>query len=64
MDIYIEKDNRNIELKESLAVKDLLKKLSINPQTVLVVKNDEIVLHDEMLSEKDTVKILSVISGG
>ena len=42
----------------------LLKKLSINPQTILLAKNGEIVTEDTKLENKDTIKILSVISVG
>ena len=63
MKVFIEKDNKQLEL-EAKTVTDLLKELDINPDTVLIVKNDEVVLSDEELSETDNVKILSVISGG
>ncbi len=42
----------------------LLKKLNINLVTVLVVKNGILVTEDSKLSEKDKIKILSVVSGG
>jgi len=63
MKIFIEKDNKQLVLKAK-TVTDLLNKLEINPDTVLVVKNNEVVLSDEILSETDEIKILSVISGG
>jgi len=64
--VFIDKENRNdkIELNENSLVKDLLSKLNINPVTVIVSRNDEIVLENEKLNEKDEIKILSVISGG
>jgi sulfur carrier protein len=45
-------------------VKSLLKELNINIETVLVVKNGEIVLSDEKYSDKDDIRIIKVISGG
>ena len=45
-------------------VKELLGQLSINSETVLVVRNNEVITEDETLSDKDQIKLLSVISGG
>jgi sulfur carrier protein ThiS len=44
--------------------KELLKLLEINSETVLVVKNKELVDLDEVLKDSDEVEILSVVSGG
>ena len=64
MKIYIEKDNKHVELGKSCTGKELLEELSISESTVLLVKNGEAVLADELLAETDEIKILSVISGG
>jgi sulfur carrier protein len=64
MNIYIEKDKKQIVLEEELSVKELLSKLEINPETVMVVKNNEVVLDDEQIGKEDEIKILSVVSGG
>jgi sulfur carrier protein len=45
-------------------VKELLKQLNINSETVLVVRNNEVITEDETLADKDRIKLLSVISGG
>jgi len=66
INVFIDKENKNdkIELQENSIVKDLLIKLDINPVTVIVSRNNELVLEEEKLKEKDEIKILSVISGG
>ena len=64
MEVLIEKDNKLLELKGNRKGIEILKELEINPTTVLLVKNNEVVLPDENLSETDKIKILSVISGG
>ena len=64
MIIYIEKDDKDIKKRFSGTVKKLLKEMKINPQTVVVVKNNSLVTEDEELSDKDNVRILSVVSGG
>ena len=64
--VFIDRENRNdvVELDERQMVNDLLKKLNINPVTVIVSRNDELVLEDEKLNDNDEIRILSVISGG
>ena len=63
VNVFIEKENKNSKV-EAETVKELLEKLNINPETVLVTKNDELILLDEKLNKNDEVKLLSVISGG
>ena len=64
--VFYDRENKEktIMLDNNLTVKDLLTKLSINPVTVIVSKNNEIILEDERLKENDDIKIISVISGG
>ena len=64
--IFYDRENmkKTVELDSSLTVKDLLARLNINPVTVIVSKNKEIILEDEKLKENDYIKIISVISGG
>lgn len=66
LSVYIDKENKNLrlELESGSIVSDLLKKLGINPVTVIVSRNNELILEDEKLENNDEVKILSVISGG
>ena len=64
--IFVDRDNSNksMELENNSSVMDLLKKLDINPVTVIVSRNNELILEDEKLNDNDEIKILSVISGG
>ena len=64
--VFIDKENKNIklELENSSTVSELLKKLNINPVTVIVARNNELILEDEKLNDYDKIKIPSVISGG
>ncbi len=64
MKIFIEKENRHAVIKFSGTASKLLEKLSINPESVLVVKNNNLIAEDEKVGNDDEVKILSVISGG
>jgi sulfur carrier protein ThiS len=64
MNIFIEKTGKHVRLKFSGKATLLLRKLRLNPATVLVVKNGELVADTEPLNDSDGIKILSVISGG
>lgn len=64
MNVYIESENKKIEVKEMSSVKQLLKHLKINPETVIITKNGELATDDTRLYNKDRIKILSVVSGG
>ena len=61
--IYLEREDKNKTVSAN-TVAEALKKLRINPTTVIVTKNNELVTLDEKLSKKDKIKIIPVISGG
>ena len=64
--LFIDRENKNttVQLAGNPKVADLLKELNINPVTVIVSRNNELILEDEQLNNNDEIKILSVISGG
>ena len=64
--VFIDRENKNskLELEDNSLVGDLLKKLKINPVTVIVSRDNELILEDEKLKNNDEIKILSIISGG
>ena len=64
MKVEIEREGKMKELSFSGSVKELLLKLEINPETVIVARDNELLLEDEEVGGDDTVKILSVVSGG
>ncbi len=63
VEVFIEKSNEEkiVEAKDGLEVLDRLK---INPETVLIVKDNEIITSNAKLDNSDKIKLLSVISGG
>jgi len=60
---HIEREGKTVKVK-NLQVKKILEELNINPTTVILVKDNELITEDAILSEKDKIKILPVISGG
>jgi sulfur carrier protein ThiS len=49
---------------EKMFVQQLLKRLDLLPESVLVVRNGILVTEDQRLLPEDEVKIVAVVSGG
>jgi sulfur carrier protein ThiS len=62
--VLLRNPKREVEMPGPVRVSKLLEHLGINPETVLVIRNDALVTHDERLDEPDIVEIRPVISGG
>jgi len=63
--LFIEKENRIDAINfNGNVVADLLKEIRINPETVIVVREGEVLTEKEILQDKDKIELLSVISGG
>jgi len=56
--------NKEWHFDEAMKVIQLLKRIRILPETVLVVRNGQLVTEDHPLDVNDEVKIVAVISGG
>ena len=59
-----EKDVKEIDLKDGSTVMDLLKKLNLKPDTLIVLNNDLPIPIDELLKDKQNLSIIMVSSGG
>ena len=55
---------REFELEGSRRVDALIKELDLNPEQVLVIRDDDLLTRDVMIKNEDTVEIVSAISGG
>jgi thiamine biosynthesis protein ThiS len=64
MKVFVERTQEQREIEFSGTVKELLEKLDINPETVIVSRDDELVTGSDTIQTGDNIKILSVISGG
>ncbi|MBT3408162.1 hypothetical protein HOK68_05005 [Candidatus Woesearchaeota archaeon] len=62
--VYIEKDNKNIELEFNGKIIDLAKSLNVNIETVICVLNESVVNENTNIKNSDNIQFLSVISGG
>jgi sulfur carrier protein len=64
MHVQLNHPSRSIEIKGPKRAKDLLRQLDLLTETHLVIRGDELVTEDEMLSDNDYIEIRPVISGG
>jgi sulfur carrier protein len=62
--VVLRNPKRELEMPGPVRVSKLLEHLGLNPESVLVIRNDTLVTHDDRLDEPDTVEIRPVISGG
>ena len=64
MTVFLNHPSREVQVKGPKLVKDLLQELNLLPETVLVVRGDDLVTEDDILRDADRVEIRPVISGG
>jgi sulfur carrier protein len=55
---------REIEIAGGRRVKDVLAELAIIPESVLVIRGDELVTADQMVRDDDVIELRPVMSGG
>ncbi len=62
--VIIGEKERTPEIPVDYTIKELLKTLEIPSETVVVKKNQSIVIEEELIQEGDTIEIIKVIYGG
>ena len=60
----IEFRDKTWEVKSGMTARDAIKKIGLDPESVLVLVNETLVTDDTVLKEQDHVKLVAVISGG
>jgi len=58
------RQEKRIDIANNASASDVLKKMNINPTVVIITRNKEVITEDTILKNKDTLELLSVISGG
>lgn len=64
MKVVLRNPRRELEVTGPKTVTKLLAELDVNPESVLVIADDELVPKDARLADAMTVEIRPVISGG
>lgn len=55
---------KEFEVKAGMTLLDALKKSGIVPESVIAMRDGEMIADDEVLRNGDEVKLIAVISGG
>lgn len=64
MKVILRNPRREVEVPGRRRVKELLKELEILPDTVLVIRGDQLLTADQVVEEGDEIEIRPAISGG
>ena len=64
MKVRLRNPDRQVEVAGGRLVRDMLAELSIDPDTVLVIKERTLLTRDQWLEQDDEVEVRPVISGG
>jgi sulfur carrier protein ThiS len=56
--------DKTYEVRHGSTLRMVLKKLEIEPETVLATRDGEMITEDEILRPDDVIKLIAVISGG
>lgn len=64
MKVLLRNPRRELDIAAPPNVEALLRDLAVVPESVLVIRNDELVTRDARLADADVVEIRPVVSGG
>ena len=64
MKVVLRNPRREVEVAGNRRVKDVLRDLDILPETVLVIRGDDLVTTDQIVGDDETLELRPVMSGG
>lgn len=56
--------NKIVSFSDSMRVTVLLRKLALQPETVMVIRGSRLLTEEDVIQAEDEIEIRSVISGG
>jgi sulfur carrier protein len=62
--VVLRNPRREVEVTGNRRVKDVLRELNIIPETVLVIRGDDLITTDQMVRDEDVIELRPVMSGG
>jgi sulfur carrier protein len=62
--VVMRNPRREVCVRGGRRVKDILRDLAVIPETVLVIRGDELVTTDQIVDDGDTIELRPVMSGG
>ena len=64
MKVVLRNPRREVEVPGNRRVKDVLRELNILPETVLVIRGDDLITADQQVGDADTIELRPVMSCG
>jgi sulfur carrier protein len=64
MKVLLRNPRREVTVAGNRRVKDVLRELDILPETVLVIRGDDLITGDQIVREDDIIELRPVMSGG
>lgn len=64
MRVRLRNPDRELEVAGGRKVRDVLAELEIDPDTVLVIRDRELLTREDRVTDRDLLEIRPVISGG
>ncbi|HXF35562.1 MAG TPA: MoaD/ThiS family protein [Actinomycetota bacterium] len=64
MRVRLRNPDREVEVAGGRRVRDVLRELGIDPDTVLVIRDRELLTREDRVGEEDELEVRPVISGG
>lgn len=64
INVKVGNNEDTVTISGEKTIKDLLESMEIAAETVVVKKNDYIVIDEEILEDGDTIEVIQVIYGG
>ena len=64
MKVVLRNPRREVEVAGNRRVKEVLRDLDILPETVLVIRGDDLITADQVVADGDTIELRPVMSGG
>ncbi|MFN3698996.1 MAG: MoaD/ThiS family protein [Dictyoglomus sp.] len=64
MKVILRREKEIKEIEGNYKVSEILKILNLNPETVIVVRGEEILTPDKIVRNEEEIEVIPVISGG
>jgi sulfur carrier protein len=62
--VVLRNPRREVQVTGGRRVKDILRELDVIPETVLVIRGDELITADQTVRDGDILELRPVMSGG
>ncbi|BDZ72200.1 hypothetical protein GCM10025861_27170 [Methanobacterium petrolearium] len=62
--VIIGEDEKKLDVEEGKTIKNLLQMMEIPVETVVVKKNQSIIMEEEIIEDGDIIEVIKVIYGG